>query len=293
MGQLDRMGKMENNSKPDKSLKINIVRHAPSSYRQPEWRDVETADDINTIGQFKDGEKTAEEIAIGKKEAEKIIRDSAEKIIAEIGSDEEVVIWSSPTGRTLETAKVIREVLREKGIKLKTDVEGKDREIKIFEKLGEVKNFRWELFEPLMNGGEVYLGEKKFTIEKGQSNPDNLGYPDYFTSDAIKKIPAEIKKTWPKEYVKEIESFESFAEASKRMTGTLKKVKAVGDKNYRIIMVTHDTMTGSVVKTFTKNELSGINPGEFVSLERVDDKLVVKRVGNITEGNSEEDVVPK
>ncbi len=273
-----------------KELKVDIIRHGPSTYRQPKWTDVKTADDLNTIGRFVDGAKTEEEISQGKKEAVEIIKKTAEEIANEIEPGEEVVIWSSPTGRTLETARIISEVLREKGIELRSKGTSEEYGIKIFEKLGEVKNFSWPLFEPLMNGGEVEFNENKFKIDKTLSNPDNIGHPDYFTSDAIKNISNEAKTKWPKDYVNEIEKFESFAEVNKRMIDMLSRLKKVGDKKYRVIIVTHDALTGGIVKTFTHDKLSGINPGQRISLERKEDKLVVTRVGDITEGNSEKDI---
>ncbi len=285
---MERLSPEPNLSK--KELKVNIVRHGPSSYRQPEWNDVKTADDLNTIGRYVDGQKTGEEILKGKIEATEIIEKTAEKIAAEVESDEEVAIWSSPTGRTLETARIISEVLQEKGIKLRTKKASDEYGIKTFEKLGEVKNFSWPLFEPLMNGGEIEYGEVKFKIEKSLSNPNNLGYPDYFTSDAIKNIPDEVKAMWPKSYVDEIEKFESFAEVNKRMIDTLSHLKKVGDKKYRVIIVTHDALTGGIVKTFTHDKFAGIDPGQLISIERKDDKLVATRVGNISEGDSEKDI---
>ena len=103
-------------------------------------------------------------------------------------------------------------------------------------------------------------------------------------------ISDEVKAQWPKAYVDYIEKFESFASVSRRMAETLKKLKQVSDKKYRVIIVTHDAVAGQLVKTFSNDELSGINPGDFLSLEKKDGKLVVTRVGDITEGNSETDV---
>jgi broad specificity phosphatase PhoE len=288
---MERLNQEPNPGSEKKELKVNIVRHGPSTYRQPEWDNVKTADDLNAIGQYVDGEKSDEEIAEGKKEAIEIIKKTADKIAAEIEPDEEIVIWSSPTGRTLETARIISEALQEKGIKIRKKGSLEESGIKTFKKLGEVKNFSWPLFEPLMNGGEIEHNGTKCTIDKSLSNPDGLGYPDYFTSDAIKNIPQEVKDKWPKDYVEEIEKFESFSEANKRMIDTLSRLKKVGDKKYRVIIVTHDALTGGVVKTFTHDEFSGINPGQLISIERKEDKLVAKRVGDITEGDSEKDVI--
>lgn len=285
------MERLNQESNPNKKeLKVDIVRHGPSTYRQPEWRDLETADDLNTIGLYVDGQKTDEEIIKGKNEAVEIIKRTAEKIASSIEPDEEIVIWSSPTGRTLETARIISEVLQEKGIKLRTKKTDKEYGIKIFEKLGEVKNFSWPLFEPLVSGGEIEHKGIKFQINKSSSNPNNLGYAEYFASDSIKNIPDEVKANWPKDYVEEIEKFESFTEVNKRMVDTLSRLKKIGDKKYRVIIVTHDGLTGGIVKTYTNDNFSGINPGQLISLERKKDKLVATRVGDISEGDKEKDV---
>jgi broad specificity phosphatase PhoE len=284
------MAGLEGPNKPEKDLKINVVRHGPSTYRQPEWTDVNTADDINTLGRFHDGSKTPEEIAEGKEKAIAIVRASAEEIAEDINPDEEVAIWSSPTGRTLETARIISEVLQKKGIQLRKKGTASEHGIKVFERLGEVENFSWLLFEPLMNGGEMEFQGKKFSIDKSLTNPKGMGYPDYFTTDAIKDIPDEVKQQWPKEYVDQIESFESFADVSERMASTLRKLKNLNDNHYRVILVSHDAMTGAMVKTFTSDQLGGINPGQFLTIERQDSNLVVTRVGDITEGDSNTDI---
>lgn len=270
---------------------MNIVRHGPSTYRQPEWRDIDTADDINAIGRYEDGTKSEDEIAAGKEKAIAAVRASAEQIADDISPDEEVAIWSSPTGRTLETARIISEVLQERGIQLRKKGVAEEHGIKIFERLGEVENFSWNLFEPLMNGGEVDFNGNKFTIDKSLSNPKGAGYPEYFTSDAIKDISVEAKNQWPREYVEEIERFESFADVTERMRETLQKLHQLGDKKYRIIIVTHDALTGALVKTFTSGQMSGVNPGQFLSLERRGDELVVTRAGDVTEGDDQADIL--
>jgi len=155
-----------------------------------------------------------------------------------------------------------------------------------------VRNFSWNLFRPLMEGGEISFRGKTFFIDKNLSNPKNFGYPEYFTTDAIKEISVKIKAQWPQEYVSEVERFESFANVSARMAGTLRRLKNLRDKNYRIILVTHDAMTGALVKTFTSGQSSGVDPAQFVSVERAGDKFVVTSVGNRMEGDRETNSVP-
>lgn len=274
--------------KPNGDLKINVVRHGPSSYKQPEWNDIETANDLSTVRDIEG--KSENEINQAHEDALNIVRESAEKIANEISPNEEVMIWASPTGRTLETAKIIREVLKNRGIEIRKSKES-NHNTKIFEKLGEVKNFKWELFEPLMDGGTITYEGKTFTIDKNLTNPKNLHYPKYFTNDEIKNIPQEVKEKWPEEYVKKIESFESFVDVKKRIMSVLEGLKKIHDKDYRIIVVTHDALASSMINTFTSGKKESINPAQFISLERRGDKLVVTRAGDITEGNDKDDVV--
>jgi len=132
----------------------------------------------------------------------------------------------------------------------------------------------------------------RIVVDKNLSNPKNIGYPDYFTTDAIKDIPPDVKKQWPQEYVSEIARFESFADVSARMADTLRRLKKIGDKKYRVILVSHDAMVGALVKTFTSGQSSGINPAQFLTIERQGDKLVVTAVGDLTEGDNQTDVAP-
>lgn len=287
------MGKLETPASGDNlnnDLKINVVRHGPSMYRQPEHHDISTANDLNSVGLHEDGAKSPEEMIEGKEKAIAIVRKSAEEIADTITPDEEITIWSSGTGRTLETARILSEVLRERGIKLREKGVSNEHGVKIFDHIGEVKNFSWSLFEPLMNGGEIEFAGKKFKIDKALTNPGNVKYPEYFTSDLIKNIPVEVKATWPQEYVNQIEKFESFADVTDRMRNTLNRLKSLKDKKYRVILVTHDALTGALVKTFTSDQKGGVNPGQFLSLEKSNDKLVVTRAGDVIEGDSETDI---
>lgn len=274
----------------ESGVKVDVFRHGKSGYTQPEWNDIETADDINTVGKYFES-KTQEEIEESKQEAIAIVKASALELAKTIEPDEEVAIWSSPTGRTLETARIISETLQGKGIPIRNKG-GEDYGVKIFEHIGEVKNFSWDMFEPMMEGkkGFNYKG-KIFDIDINLSNPNKLGYPEYFTSDAIHNISQEVKDTWSKEYVDLVESFETFKDTTSRMKANLERLSKLEDKKYRVIMVTHDALTGALVKTFTSGEKEGVTEGQFVSLERIDNTLVVTRAGDIKEGDSKTDVL--
>ena len=261
-----------------KSLKINIVRHGPSTYTQPDWRDPKTANDITTLVEIT-GSETEEDLSIAKQKAIEIVTKSAEKIASEILPNEEVVIWSSPTGRTLETAKVILETLKSKGINIKK--ERPNLGIGIFEKLGEIKNFSWDLFKPLVDGGQVTVAGTEFYIDKNVSNPNNLSYSDYFKNDELRKISQEVLRTWPREFLNQIMDFETFFDVTKRVASSITRIKKVTDKNYRLIIVTHDAFAGNILTTLFESETKSINPGQFISTERRGDDLVLTRIVNI------------
>lgn len=261
-----------------KSLKINIVRHGPSTYTQPDWRDPKTANDITTLVEIT-GTETKEDIAIAKQKAIEIVTKSAEEIASEILPNEEVVIWSSPTGRTLETAKVILETLSSKGINVKR--ERPNLGIGVFEKLGEIKNFSWDLFKSLVDGGKVVITGTEFYIDKNVSNPNNLSYSDYFKNDELRKIPREFQNKWPQEFLNQVMAFETFFDVTKRVAGSIMRIKKVTDKNYRLIIVTHDAFAGNILTTLLENKTRSISPGQFISLERQGDDLVLTRIANI------------
>lgn len=260
---------MENLNK-NSSLHIDIFRHGQAKYEQGEV-EIKEADDLT-------------------KEGIREVKISAEKLADFIRPDEEVEIWSSPRGRTLQTAKIIAETLEQKGIHLRKKGNAEDLGIKVFDQLGEIKNFSWKLFNPLVVGGEVELDGKKFIIDKNLTNPRGIDYQKYFTEDGIKNITPEARAELPADYIKEIEGFEKFIDATKRMIKPLSRLKKIKDKSYRIIIVTHDALTSFAVSIFSTGERGGLDPGEFLSLERKDDKIVVEQMGELKKG-SDSDII--
>jgi broad specificity phosphatase PhoE len=282
---------MKNSEKPErKALRIDVVRHAPSEYKQPEWRDIKTADDIAVVeGRDEDGPRA-------KEKAEALVRETAEKIAATIEPGEEVAIWSSPTGRTLETARIISEVLeeksRERGFIVRRKGVAGEYGIKIFAKLGEIEDFAHDLFLPLVAGGKVDFEGKRFIVDKAQTNPDGLDADTYYASGAFDKIPDEAKKAWPKGYAEAIGKIEKFASANGRLIEVLRRLRdTTVRKNYRVIIVTHRGPSASIVETFTAGALLGLDPAQFVALERRDGKLVATAANGREQGDSDTDVI--
>jgi broad specificity phosphatase PhoE len=245
----------ENN---EKTLNVNIFRHGESDYKKEEKLTEKGVDDVNK---------------------------GAEELVKLIGPDEEVEIWSSPSGRTLQTSEIIAQVFKKNGVAMRKGAP------KIFEQLSEVKNFSWRLFIPLVRGGEVEFAQKKFSIDNNLTNPQHMDSSEYFFRDGIRHIDPAYLQQLPLEYRQEIEGFENFAAATQRLMRPLSRVRSIKDKSYRIVMVTHEALTGFTANIFSGGEMRGINPGEFINLERVGNKLVCTRVGGLSEGNKDIDVI--
>ncbi len=263
---------MSEPNEPRTEFHVDIFRHGKAKYLQDQVP-IEEADDLTP-----EGEVTA--------------RQNAEKLADLISSDEEVAIWASPTGRTLKTAKIVAEVLRERGIRLRpTGLAGEDGErevgtgIKVFQELADIKNFSRELFLPVVDGGEVSFAGHRFAIDKAKTNPRNLGYAQYWIDEEFKKLPAEVRNGLPEEFVAEIDKIEEFYKTTERIIKPLARLNHLQDKAYRIIIVTHGAMGTFIARVFADGETIDLQPGEFIDLERRDNKFVATRVGSRIEGN--------
>ncbi len=242
---------MDNLEKKNK-VKIDIFRHGEARYRQEEVP-IEEADDLTEEGIEK-------------------VKKNAELIAESIKPDEEVAIWSSPTGRTLHTAKIIEEVLSKKNIPLR------EGGIRVFKELGEVKKLSWDVFASLVFGGEIECGGKKFFIDKNKTNPKNLNPREYFINDEAHKIPQAVKDELPEEYLQTIQQLEKYGEATQRIIRALERLEKLKDKNYRVIITTHEALTCFLANIFSQ-ERTGLEPGEFISLEAKEGKLIVNSIG--------------
>jgi broad specificity phosphatase PhoE len=208
------------------------------------------------------------------------VRKSASELARSLDNSIVVTIFSSPVGRTLHTAKIIIEVLVEAGFSVNA--------IQPDKTLVEVANFSWALFEPLMNGGVVTYGNEgqQFEVKKSDTNPCNLGYPDYFINDSVHLIPKQVKETWPEAYTATVDRFERFVNVTNRFLSRIEEVAKADEGHF--ILVTHDCASMYLADQYTNGRQKGLIPGTFLSIERRDDdRLVVTRVGDITDGNSE------
>jgi len=224
-------------------------------------------------------------------EGAEAVTKNAEELANSIKPNEEIAIWSSPFGRNLAAAKIIVEVLQTKGIQWRKKAWASRDGIKTFCHLSEVRNFSWKLFEPLVSGGNVVFGERKIFVDKKASNPRDLNPQEYFAEDGIDGLNQELRNSLPDCYLEAIDAFEKFADVTDRMIRVLSRLKKIEDKSYRVIIVTHDALSGFICRVSSAGKKTGLDPGEFISLERRDGKLVAIKVGGTEKSESSPDVI--
>ncbi len=223
----------------------SIFRHGKSLYSQGnENQTLEGANDL-----------TPESISF--------VRSNAEKMAAKISTVfKKIMIHSSPTGRTLHTSRIIKEVLEKRGFEVVVELD---------EEIGEVRSFSWSLFEPLMNGGTITYGQNTFVVNKKMTNPKGLGYPDYFMTDAIHRVSRRIKANWPKDFVQRLESFETFdsvtARVLRRTTDIMREhVNMRPTCNYYDVFVTHDAAVMFLLDLYTFGKKKSLEPGTCLTM---------------------------
>jgi broad specificity phosphatase PhoE len=235
--------------------------------------------DIMRHGTYYDGEKGElpdDSKRLNEKGAQEV-RQSAEKLAEIIGPDEEIAIWSSPMPRAIHTAEIIKETLTGKEKKFHKQDRFPDPKISVFEELTEIKNYSPNIFNPLVKGGELEFAGKRFYIDKNKTNPKNLSTLQYLIQEEASKIDPETKKQWPQEYIASIDAIENYADATQRIMKILSRLKTLGDKSYRIILVTHKGLTSFIVKNISGGESEGLNPAEFVDFEAQDGSLITNK----------------
>jgi broad specificity phosphatase PhoE len=214
--------------------------------------------------------------------AEEEIRQHLRKIMPSMNYQCIVLIFSSPVARAIHTAKVIREELLLNGFSVS--------DIKIEDMIGEVHNFSWNLFEPLMSGGTIIHEGQSFEVNKEDTNPKGLGYPDFFISDDVHQIPQSVTNGWPSEFVSHLKSFEKFSSVTERSLRFLRASAPPQVTAGHTIFVGHDANAMYLADKFTGGRQKGLVPGTSISLEfDSEEHLVVTRVGDITDGDSTTD----
>ena len=166
-----------------------------------------------------------------------------------------VKITSSPYGRTLHSARLISDVLRE----MEYDV----KDIVPNEGLEEIHDFDRALFLALVNGGDINDNGSRFTIDPSITNPNNLGATDYFRKDINHRLPSSVREYLLPNILDRVLRFESVESAQQRLE---KVLSTVTSPNH--ILVTHEGLTGNYSVQATNNPLAILEPGEYLVLNR-------------------------
>jgi|SRR3989344_1408148 len=233
-------------------MQLGIFRHGESLYSQGETT-LESADDLIPLGI-------------------QTVSSSAFDFSAALSRDKGVTIYSSPAGRTLHTAKIISSAL--KRIEIPVD------EIVIDRGLGEVANFDWSLFSPLISGGEIKLNGMHFYIDKKESNPNGLSGKDYLMQDLCHRLPRGLKIRLPSDYLQALDKFERYNDVSARMRDFLARMHK-GRSNKDVVASTHEALFYDIMDRFSGGTVPSLKPGDYVHLQKKEDGFSLVRAQGI------------
>ena len=219
------------------SIQIGIFRHGASRYSQRETA-LEEANDLTEEG------------------IEKVIANAGEFAKA-LSPARKVAMYSSPMGRALHTAKIISGVLHGKGLPV--------QQCSIEHLLTEVLNFRWSLFAPLVNGGEVSYNGSTFAVDARQTNPEGLSEQSYFMADNSQEIAQRLRGKLPDAYIDALAQFEKYPSVSARMDRFL---GGIDDCQSDVIAVTHEALLCRILHDATEGRVNSLEPGSYVHLSR-------------------------
>lgn len=242
------------------SNRVVLFRHGETKYRQ---REVSLAEayDLTEVG-------IAEVIG------------NTESLAVTVGRKTNVFVFSSPLGRSLHSAKLISQVLREYGLRAANE------DIIIVPNLTEVRNFSWPLFCPLVQGGEIEFAGSRFLVDSAKTNPQQVSVGEYFNEDYIRKIPPRIRRELPPWYVNIIDSFEKFASVSARLLEVLRLISCFDREDSLFIISTHDALAGFPAEVYSGKQLRGLPTGSFVDMKLSSEGVFVQDIPGFAGGNS-------
>jgi len=229
--------------------RIEIYRHGEATYRQ-EIVSLTEAHDLTEKGR-------------------KTVRLNARKTASEnSGISTKVPIYSSPLGRTLETAKIIRDELLQNGVK--TENEG-DQPLFIRRCLQEQINFSYSVMNLLSSGG-IWGGKSgSFKVDPKKTNPSMLSSADYILNDAL-NMSSSAWNELPSDLQRKILSMESGDRIQRRIVRFINSLGKTRTSTELSVVVTHDALIALLLSA-AKSEVTKINPGEKVLIEIENNQL--------------------
>ncbi len=227
-------------------MTLNVIgmRHGIAQYGQGHLQRIAVANDLTSEG------------ILG-------IKSRAKEIAAQVKPDQDVLIWASPYGRTLQTARLTAEVLKSEGVQIKEKKNKNgdkwDRIIRIFSKLEEIRNLNLKYFNFCLNGGTLVYNGRKLVAGKEQVNPHSYSFPEYFNHRAWANIPSGIL---PDEFINEMNKIETEEEAAARFNHVISLIRRMVSRetNTRVLIVTHQALLSHLKPDAI------INPGDVVEI---------------------------
>ncbi len=159
----------------------------------------------------------------------------------------EIVVWVSPFWRTLQTASELVNYLVDNNYNLK--------KVSIIDQLREVDGFERPIFFACVNWWEVEIDGEKITLDKSQTNPDNLNHTDYFFQGKYRDLGFLHEKLW---------KIETYNEITNRSKNVLDRTLQAVDKDTFLFMVTHQAWTDHAVVEKNGYKNGWLQPWEFL-----------------------------
>ena len=225
---------------------ITVFRHADAAYAQGQVT-LEESDDLTAKGR-----KTLDNIL--------------DTYLMQRAQGETFGFLSSPFGRTLDTAKSIRDKLAVAGFLC--------YDITPTEQLQEVQGLSWPTLEACIYGGKVDAKGQTITVDKRISNPKAIPYPDYYTTAAylpiMTNLPSPVQDT--------LRQMESFAETTERMKQFLHEQLQQEYDYTHLIVTTHDSLVGPIAAAYSGQRVQGVRPGSYATMRVQGNELYIEEL---------------
>lgn len=169
-----------------------------------------------------------------------------------------VRIWSSPFGRTLQTAAIVYRELLENKHRFAVKKEGlkysERNVIRVLNRFDEVRNFDLHLFRVFLEGGEIPGHD--CVLQKSLTNPHSLSFVEYFNArawESVAGLPASVRAQM------DMIEHPSFTQARlKKMLDRLETI-CLPQKTH-IVLVTHQGLMEGLLA-------DKVQPADFVTVQ--------------------------
>lgn len=169
----------------------------------------------------------------------------------------QVQLYSSPFGRCLHTSRIVRDVLASRGSDIKP--------IQITNDLEEVRNFEWNLFYPLVVGGELKYNGDAIAVDVDLTNPQRDSPTRYFRGDLVHKLSKTARDSLPKSYLERINQFERYPSVTSRLSSWLAEHK--NNEGIELVVCTHEGLTGDLIEQVTRNKEAYLQRGKYFAVK--------------------------